>query len=233
MAKETAHQLGTPISSLMGWLELLKANGEKAVSRSNAKNDTPDLREISQRMSMDVERLQKIANRFSQIGSRPTLVTTDMNRVVFDVVGYFKERLPQHGKGIRIDFAAGNVKNVRINAELIGWVIENLIKNSLEACDPKDGRIEIKTLMSPDGRSVITELSDNGKGIAQSDQKKIFHPGFTSKKRGWGLGLSLAKRIVEEYHKGRIGLKSSVPNRETTMQVILPAEMEKSRKGSK
>ncbi len=228
MAKETAHQLGTPISSLLGWLELLKPAPKGESAAPSEKSNGRDLNEISERMAMDVERLQKIANRFSQIGSRPTLIVTDMNKVVSGVVEYFRERLPYQGQGIRIDFIPGKIMQVRINPELIGWVIENLIKNSLEACDPKTGRIRVETMMSPDGKTVLTEMKDNGKGILQADQKKIFHPGFTSKKRGWGLGLSLTRRIVEIYHKGRISLKSSIPDRETIMQVMLPGEPEES-----
>ncbi len=220
MAKETAHQLGTPISSLLGWLELLRTRDEQ----SAATNGKYNLEQVSDRMSMDIERLQKIANRFSLIGSRPTMATVDLNKIISDVVDYFRDRLPYQGKGITINFNPGKIAPVRINAELISWVVENLIKNSMEACDPREGRIMIATSMSADKKSVIAEIGDNGRGIQPKNQKKIFDPGFTSKKRGWGLGLSLARRIIRDYHKGKIFLKSSVPGRETVIQFTLPAE---------
>lgn len=233
MAKETAHQLGTPISSLLGWLEIMRANNEDDESETEALPSTASMAEVAEHISADIERLQKIANRFSQIGSRPDLKSCDLNKIIEDTVEYFRERLPYQGKGIAISFVQGKICSVDVNAELIGWVVENLIKNSLEACDPKMGRIMIATTMSPDKKFVIAEFGDNGKGIPTKNQKKIFHPGFTSKKRGWGLGLSLARRIVQEYHGGRITLKSSTPGRETIMQVTLPAECENGNGGSK
>ena len=225
MAKETAHQLGTPISSLLGWLELLKTdfpdNLLKAAQPDNEMSEIPD------KMAADLERLQKIANRFSQIGSSPDLKSADLNTVIADTANYFRERLPYQGKGVSIETKLDELPDVKINTELIGWVVENLIKNSLEACDPKSGKISIRTYLSADGKHVTADFSDNGKGIPQGDFGKIFYPGYTSKKRGWGLGLSLAKRIVEQYHNGRISLKSSEPNRETVMQVCLPAGTKK------
>jgi hypothetical protein len=224
MAKETAHQLGTPISSLMGWLEILNIWYDEEKKAGMDEDELTQIEDVSQQMTRDIERLQKIANRFSQIGSRPALKTADLNKIIEEVVGYFRERLPYQGKGITISFKPEKTDSVRINSELIGWVIENLIKNSLEACDPMTGRIMISTSMSQDNKSVIAEFADNGKGIPPGGHKKIFNPGFTSKKRGWGLGLSLAKRIIEEYHDGHIGVKSSIPNKETAIQFSLPAE---------
>lgn len=224
MAKETAHQLGTPISSLMGWLEILNIWYDEEKKAGMDEDELTQIEDVSQQMTRDIERLQKIANRFSQIGSRPALKTADLNKIIEDVVGYFRERLPYQGKGITISFMPARVDSVRINSELIGWVIENLIKNSLEACDPMTGRIMISTSMSQDNKSIIAEFADNGKGIPPGGHKKIFNPGFTSKKRGWGLGLSLAKRIIEEYHDGHIAVKSSIPNKETAIQFSLPAE---------
>ncbi|NIS17926.1 MAG: HAMP domain-containing histidine kinase [candidate division Zixibacteria bacterium] len=224
MAKETAHQLGTPISSLMGWLEILNIWYDEEKKAGVDEDELNQIEDVAQQMTRDIERLQKIANRFSQIGSRPALKKADLNQIIEDVVEYFRERLPYQGKGITINFNPDKIDSVRINSELIGWVIENLIKNSLEACDPMTGRITISTAMSQDKKMVTAEFSDNGKGIPAGGHKKIFHPGFTSKKRGWGLGLSLAKRIIEEYHDGHIGVKSSIPNKETVIQFFLPAE---------
>jgi len=181
MAKETAHQLGTPISSLMGWLELLKSRTDSNDSEFQMGEERFGIPEISTKMSMDIDRLQKIANRFSQIGSKPTLKSADLNNVIIEIVDYFKDRLPYRGEGITINFIPGQLNNVNINKELISWVIENLIKNSLEACDPRSGKITIATSMSSDTRLVVAEFGDNGKGVAPGSQKKIFNPGYTSK----------------------------------------------------
>ena len=220
MAKETAHQLGTPISSLLGWLELLKTDFPN--NMAEAAQSGSELAEIPAKMEADLERLQKIANRFSQIGSRPDLKSADLNTVIRDTTNYFRERLPYQGKGVSIETKLEPLPNVKINTELIGWVVENLVKNSLEACDPKSGIISVRTYMSADGRHITADFTDNGKGVQPGDFRKIFYPGYTSKKRGWGLGLSLARRIVEQYHGGRIHLKSSEPNKATTMQICLP-----------
>ncbi len=233
MARETAHQLGTPISSLMGWLEIMNIWYEEESKSGKGKEELSQIEDIPQQMGRDIERLQKIANRFSQIGSRPTLKTSDLNYIINEVVEYFRERLPYQGKGITISFVPGEIRAVKINAELVGWVIENLIKNSLESCDPMTGRIMIATTLSSDHKTVLAEFGDNGKGIPVGSHKKIFHPGFTTKKRGWGLGLSLARRIIEEYHDGRIGVKSSVPERETIIQFSLPAENDVPKKDQK
>jgi len=225
MAKETAHQLGTPISSLLGWLELLKTNyPENMIKAAQPGNE---LAEIPEKMTADLERLQKIAVRFSQIGSSPDLKSADLNTVISDTANYFRERLPYQGQGISIETKLTQLPNVKINTELISWVVENLIKNSLEACNPKSGKISIISYLSADGRQVVAEFKDNGKGVPLGDFSKIFNPGFTSKKRGWGLGLSLAKRIIEQYHRGKIHLKTSEPNEETIIQVCLPISSDK------
>jgi hypothetical protein len=222
MAKETAHQLGTPISSLMGWLEIIRTEVDESTWQGIKSEATIDLSEITGRMENDVERLQKIANRFSQIGSEPTHGEADLNQVISSTVDYFKLRLPYHGNGVSLKFDSGPTAMVKINAELISWVFENLIKNSLEACDPRSGRIVISTSINTERDLVEATIEDNGKGISPAHQSKIFQPGFTSKKRGWGLGLSLAKRIVEEHHKGKIILKHSEPNQKTVFLVCLP-----------
>lgn len=213
MSKETAHQLGTPISSILGWLEILKSKSD------------PQTKETIEKMEKDVENLEKIAHRFSQIGSVPELRSVDLNSVVSDVVNYFKVRLPHNGLGVVIKENLGELEPVEVNSELLSWVLENLLKNSLEAVEPKFGIIEVNTKMDKGKKKAIIEVTDNGKGILPKEQKKIFTPGYTTKKRGWGLGLSLAKRIVEDYHSGLIYLGKSIPNVKTTFFVVLPIKV--------
>ncbi|MGH7889163.1 MAG: sensor histidine kinase, partial [Thermodesulfobacteriota bacterium] len=212
MAKETAHQLGTPISSIMGWLELLK--------QEQSAGSPVDLKEIVSKMEEDLHRLEKIAHRFSQIGSIPELKETDLNSINAEVVKYFRSRLPHAGSGVCIKTDLKPVPLLKINSELVSWVIENLIKNALESVDPKQGVIEIST--EADSKQVTLKVVDNGKGIPSKEQKRVFHPGYTTKKRGWGLGLSLAKRIVEDYHQGKIVLEESIPNKKTVFIVNFP-----------
>jgi signal transduction histidine kinase len=223
MAKETAHQLGTPISSLLGWLELMKARCE---STSQKEEDDSDLtlEQIADRVAVDLRRLGKIANRFEQIGSLPELKPTDLNAVVSEAAAYFRQRLPHNGSGVIITEKLGHLVPAKANAELLSWVVENLIKNSLEAVNPKAGVIEVSTSLDKEKKNVIIQVGDNGRGIPTRRQKKIFKPGYTTKKRGWGLGLSLAKRIVEEYHLGKICLKESFPNEKTTISMTIPVE---------
>lgn len=221
MAKETAHQLGTPLSSLLGWLELVRLKYSYMPNPS----DTPEslnLFDITEKMLNDVRRLKKIANRFGQIGSIPELKLSDLNSIVKDVIDYYSMRIPDDGKGVVLKGEYGPVGMVKVNVELISWVIENLIKNSLEAIEFGKGSIVVKTTPCPENRSVKIEVTDNGRGIPAGQQKRIFFPGFTTKKRGWGLGLTLAKRIVEEYHRGKIKLAESIPGTRTTFEIILP-----------
>jgi signal transduction histidine kinase len=237
MAKETAHQLGTPLSSLLGWLELLKTKCEstpfvpKSLGARADESETGNLEETKfeldemiKGMQADIKRLQKIATRFGQIGSTPELKSTDLNKIVSETLTYFKQRLPYAGSGVAIKENLENLIPIRVNAELLSWVIENLLKNSLEAVDSKQGVIEVFTKLDQDKKNIIIEIWDNGRGISSRDQKKIFKPGYTTKKRGWGLGLSLAKRIVEEYHLGKIFLKESIPNQKTTFLIVIPIE---------
>lgn len=202
LAKETAHQLGTPISSLMGWITCI----ENEIIPDNA----------AEEMKKDVDRLNIITERFSKIGSEPILEVKDFVAVVSDSLDYMKSRI---GKGVTFDsYLLDEVILVRINVNLFQWVIENLVKNSVDAMDGKGlliCEIEVK------GNKVWMDISDTGKGINRSQSKDIFKPGFTTKKRGWGLGLSLAKRIVEDYHNGQIFVKDSVPFKRTTIRVGL------------
>lgn len=175
-------------------------------------------------MGADLHRLGKIAHRFEQIGSVPELKPTDLNAVISEAAAYFRQRLPHKGKGVVIKENLGQLVPAKANAELISWVVENILKNSLEAVDPKQGVIEVSTLLDKEKKTITIQVSDNGRGVAPRQHKKIFKPGYTTKKRGWGLGLSLAKRIVEEYHLGKISLKESIPNQRTTIWLSIPVE---------
>lgn len=200
LSKETAHQLGTPISSMMAWVEML---------RESYPDDT-----LIPEMEKDVKRLEMIADRFSKIGSLPEPVEASMTEVLGHVVDYM-DRRTSHSVVIERNFPDHDVR-VKINASLFEWVIENLCKNAVDAMGGK-GRIVIT--MTEEAERVVIEVADNGKGIRKKDIKSVFTPGFTTKKRGWGLGLSLAKRIVEEYHKGKIFVKSSEVGVGTTFRI--------------
>ena len=202
LSKETAHQLGTPISSLMAWVEILK--------EQHPEDD------LIPEMDKDVKRLERIAERFSKIGSLPEPVDSSMNEVLDHVVDYMDRRTSKKVEMVRR--LPDHDIRVRMNASLFEWVIENLCKNAVDAMEGS-GRIELTLLDEPE--RVVIEVEDNGKGIRKKDLKNVFTPGFTTKKRGWGLGLSLAKRIVEEYHKGRIFVKQSEVGRGTTFRIEL------------
>lgn len=202
LSKETAHQLGTPISSLIAWIEILHEN-------------YPDDDMIPE-MEKDVKRLELIADRFSKIGSLPEPQPSSLNNVISNVVDYI-DRRTSSAVLMTVNMPNHDVV-VRINASLFEWVIENLCKNAVDAMEGK-GKIWISVI--EDGYDVAIEVADNGKGIRHKDLKSVFKPGFTTKKRGWGLGLSLAKRIVEEYHKGRIYVKESEIGIGTTFRIEL------------
>ena len=203
LSKETAHQLGTPISSLMAWVEILK---------ENYPND-----DLIPEMNKDVKRLELIADRFSKIGSLPEPVEASMNEVLTHVADYMDRRTSKKVEIIK-DLPEEEVV-VKMNASLFEWVIENLCKNAVDAMEGR-GRIVLSLIV--ESAKVVIEVADNGKGIRRKDLKSVFTPGFTTKKRGWGLGLSLAKRIVEEYHKGRIFVKSSEVGVGTTFRIEMP-----------
>lgn len=209
MAKETAHQFGTPISSLMGWLEMLKMSYKQ-----------PDkVLDITEEISDDVEKLNKITYRFSKIGSRPELTKTNVIDEIKQITSYFERRLPQTGKSVELKISGDEKAFAQLNSELFGWVIENLIKNALDAIEETQGKIEISVNQSR--KKVEIEVSDNGKGIEINRRKDVFRPGYSTKKRGWGLGLSLSKRIIEGYHGGKIFVKSSKPGEGTIFKIIL------------
>ena len=200
LSKETAHQLGTPISSLMAWTEMLKET-------------YPD-DEMIPEMSQDVKRLERIAERFSKIGSLPEPVESSMNEVLEHVISYMERRTSNKVQILR-HFPDHEVI-VRMNASLFEWVIENLCKNAVDAME---GSGTITLTLMDEGKLAVIEVQDTGKGIKKKDVKSVFTPGFTTKKRGWGLGLSLARRIVEEYHKGRIFVKQSEVGKGTTFRI--------------
>lgn len=196
MAKETAHQLGTPLSSISGWLELLTLD---------SKNKEAAVKE----MGNDLNRLNKVANRFSKIGSYPELKPVQLTYIIDNVISYFHKRLPNMQKKVVLKATYNISAAVNINEDLFEWVLENLFKNAIDSIENKNGLIEINVKANPERKTVYIDISDNGKGILPSQRKNIFKPGFSTKKRGWGLGLSLARRIIEDNHGGKLILKES------------------------
>ncbi|MER3524192.1 MAG: sensor histidine kinase [Ignavibacteria bacterium] len=209
MAKETAHQLGTPLSSLMGWLELAREHAAM----------NPLLEETLAEMSNDVERLNKVAARFSKIGSRPELKEENLTEVIQGVLAYISRRLPKTGKNIELAIVTPGEFRAHINRELFEWVLENVIKNALDAIEDQNGRISFRIEQS--GPSTSIDISDTGKGIDPKHHKDVFRPGYSTKKRGWGLGLSLSKRIIEDYHGGKVFVKHSALGAGTTFRIRL------------
>ena len=215
LAKETAHQLGTPISSLMGWVELIR---ESALSGCPA----DEMADMTDEMQRDLDRLRKISLRFNQIGSIPKTKRQDLVVVLRDATDYLRRRLQALRRDVEIVENYGPVPAVEFNQELMEWVVENLVKNSIEALPEKGGRIEISTEHLPRSGSISVSVTDNGKGLTQADRKRIFVPGYSTKRKGWGLGLALARRIVEEYHNGRLYVSWSEVGRGTTFVISLP-----------
>ena len=221
MAKETAHQLGTPLSSLSGWLELLR--GEVAAAPGPDRDERWErVEQMIGEIQQDMRRLDQIASRFSQIGSVAELEERDLAAVLEETLEYFRRRVPQFGRQeIELE-CLGELPPVPINAELMSWAFENLCKNAIDAMDGQTGSLRIRMELLPEGRAVQIAFRDDGRGIEPEHVKRIFEPGFSTKKRGWGLGLVFVKRIVEEYHKGKISLVQSAPGAGTTFEVILP-----------
>ncbi len=209
MARETAHQLGTPISSMLGWVELLK---------DQSAGDTKSMETLLD-MENDLYRLQKIADRFSKIGSKPDLHAENLTEVVSKVTEYFQRRIPQLGKKVHLVIESPGQVRTRINRELFEWVIENLTKNALDAIENGEGTIVYS--ISKHGKYSYLDISDTGKGIDLKHRNDVFRPGFSTKKRGWGLGLSLSKRIVESHHGGKLFLKESKSGFKTTFRIRL------------
>jgi nitrogen fixation/metabolism regulation signal transduction histidine kinase len=208
LAKETAHQLGTPLSSLMAWIEMLRED-------PGLKN-----KEIISELEKDIRKLKVVTERFSSIGSVPALKPENIVALINNVVNYLRPRISSR---INLEvYSLSDALMVRVNAPLFEWVIENLCKNAVDAIG-SSGSIAIKILRGSNNK-IFIDITDTGKGISRSNLPLVFKPGFTTKKRGWGLGLALAKRIIENYHNGRIFVKSSEENQGTTFRISLPAE---------
>jgi signal transduction histidine kinase len=203
MSKETAHQLGTPTSSLAGWIEILQ-------------NKYPEI-SITNELARDVERLEKVTERFSRIGSKPSLTNENIVTIVSRSVDYLKSRASSKVKFVD-DFSNKNEVFAPVNAALFEWVIENVSKNAIDAMEG-NGTITIKITSTE--KTAIIDISDTGKGIPKSFFKKIFTAGFTTKQRGWGLGLSLAKRIIEDYHNGKIFVRHSEVGKGSTIRIVI------------
>ena len=203
MSKETAHQLGTPISSLMAWVELLKDQGV-----------SPD---VITEINKDVNRLNTITDRFSKIGSQPELKSVPIEEILEETKQYLETRLSKRVK-FSLEVNLKEPTEVNVNKPLFSWVIENMVKNAIDAMRG-EGVLDIE--VNESDKHVFIDISDTGKGISLSQQKLVFEPGYTSKKRGWGLGLSLAKRIVNEYHNGKVFIKFSEPGVGTTFRIVL------------
>lgn len=206
MAKETAHQLGTPVSSLEAWVEMLR--------------EDPQQQKLASELGKDVARLRLVSDRFGKIGSKPQLEPRDLAPVIEGVVDYMRGRSSDKVQ-LRFQNDLRSSEPIQISATLFEWVIENLIRNALDALD---GMGSIEVLLHRSGDKILIDVTDTGKGIAPSHQEKIFEPGFSTKKRGWGLGLSLAKRIVEQYHGGELQLLSSEPGKGTRFRIALNAK---------
>lgn len=204
LAKETAHQLGTPLSSLLGWIELLKLKSGETEALTEMEND--------------ISRLKLVSERFSKIGSKPELVDHNISVIINSVLDYFKKRINKNII-IKIHDETNQNQEVKINRYLFEWVLENVLKNSVDAMQNKKGLLNI--YLSQDNSSFIVDIEDNGRGIQKSNFKSVFKPGYTTKDRGWGLGLSLAKRIIENYHNGKIFVKSSIPHQSTIIRIVL------------
>jgi len=224
LARETAHQLGTPISSLMGWIELMN---DRILGQSGPDVTLPraDLEQMMGEMENDAARLNKVAARFSHIGSIPNLALIDVSPVVVEAVQYLKRRLPHRGRRIELREVYGEVPPINASRELLEWVVENLLVNATNAINAGDqpvGQIEVRLERRAENETVELSVTDNGRGMSTEEQARAFEPGYTTKARGWGLGLALAKRIVEEYHGGRIFIRRSAPGEGSTFVITFP-----------
>ena len=213
LAKETAHQLGTPISSLIAWTELL-------CERSRSKEDAT-LVELAESMQNDLERLQKTTARFGMIGTQPPLTEVNLGEVFEEVQTYFEKRLPHISRRVEIQLIHRQVPPVLANAQLLHWVFENLIRNSLDAMDKTEGWIQIEPTYDSRYKRIVIRYADNGCGIDRRNQQKIFEPGMSTKAHGWGLGLTVVQRIIREYHRGNIRMVKTGPEG-TTFEIRLP-----------
>jgi Histidine kinase-, DNA gyrase B-, and HSP90-like ATPase len=210
MAKEAAHQLGTPLSSLLAWIEILKYS----------KDEPEAILDTVGEMESDIAKLNTIATRFSKIGSKPEQKILELSEEIEKVCLYFEKRLPHLGRRVELVRKLDFKSKAAINNELFQWVIENLLKNAAESIEIKEGKVEITVFT--DKKKVRIQIKDNGKGMTNKLKRQVFFPGFTTKRRGWGLGLSLCKRIIEQYHNGKIYIKESQVGVGTTFMIELP-----------
>ena len=208
LSRETAHQLGTPVSALLGWLDLLK-------------NDNTSVEKIIPELESDIERLQQVSRRFSKMGSNPEIENFDLSKKVEDVLNYLNRRIPTLGKKVELVNDIEKNISIRANGTLISWAIENLIRNSIDSINNDSGLIRIS--MNQDYKNVKIRITDNGCGVPKKDWKNIFRPGFSTKKSGWGLGLSLCQRIINEVHKGSIYILESKKDTGTTFEINIPS----------
>ena len=207
MARETAHQLGTPVSSLMGWVERLKDHPEESS-------------QLASEMDTDVSRLQEISERFSRMGSVPKMEPVEIRDFLENLKSYFERRLPSGAKEMVLSVDSQEV-TAKTSPTLLSWVLENLIKNAIDSIDKGDGKVTLKSEKMDNDVSI--SVSDNGRGIARRDWKNVFRPGYTTKERGWGVGLSMVKRIMEDFLDGSIQIKSSEVGKGTTIEIRLPS----------
>lgn len=211
MAREAAHQLGTPLSSLLGWLEMLRSPDLDEERRAETLDE----------IESDVERLQRIANRFSDIGSQPKLERRNVVPIVEQTTSYIRRRLPHRGQDVSLTVDLPSSLEADVNQELMAWVLENLLKNALDALEDDEGSIWVRG--GREQERVFVEVEDTGSGIERRQRGNVFRPGFSTKQRGWGLGLSLARRVVETYHGGTLTLKESTVGEGSTFRIELPA----------
>ena len=211
MAKEAAHQLGTPLSSMIGWVELLRLG------------DAVDPEMVADELEQDVDRLRRVADRFEKIGSMPALTPTPVRPVLDAVADYIRRRVPTSGPPVAITVDVPDWLTARLNVDLYEWVIENLLKNALDAMEGMPGPHEIAITGTEMGGDVLVFVRDTGKGMDRATARHVFRPGFSTKRRGWGLGLSLARRIIEVYHGGQIAVEATAPGEGTTFRITLDA----------
>ncbi len=209
MTKEAAHQLGTPLSSLLGWIELLKVQ--------SSDDQLPLIRELEE----DAGRLQRVAERFNKIGSSPERTAQRVGPLISDVADYIRRRVPRFGKEVSLTCDIDDSIKCEVNADLLNWAFENLLKNALDAIENDVEAAQISITSKTNERWVMIDVSDTGKGIEKRHFEEIFTPGFSTKRRGWGLGLTLARRIIEEYHDGKVFVLQSSPEKGTTIRVML------------
>ncbi len=212
MTKEAAHQLGTPLSSLYGWVELLREE-----------KDDDFTQRICGELENDISRLRGVAERFNKIGSEPELNTEKLNPILEEVVNYMEQRLPQLGKNVDVVRHLDSSVRAKVNPDLFQWALENLIKNAMDAIKTNTTKSYVSVKLERVENEVFIDITDSGVGIEKKYQGEVFKPGYSTKKRGWGLGLSLTKRIIEEYHNGKLIIHKSELGEGTTMRIILKA----------